>query len=54
MDLHALGQQVSRRFVADLIQQREDPPGGTRDSLLARHQLPDHVFGSRHTLFFLD
>ena len=45
MHLHALGQQVSRRFVTDFFQQREQPASGAHHRFLTFDQLLDHVGG---------
>ncbi|MNE57050.1 hypothetical protein D3C80_1519960 [compost metagenome] len=54
MHLHALGQDVCGRFVADLVEQWEDPARRADHRLLALNQLFDHVGSARYAFFFLD
>lgn len=54
VNLHALGQQVGRRFIAGLVDQREEAARRLGHGLLASHQLLDHLFGADLAFTFLD
>ena len=53
MNLHALSQQISRRFVTGLLYQRKETACGTGHCFLASQQLLEHFrrIGHAFTLF---